>query len=147
MNMQRFSFFPAVVATFALFSAGPAAAQSAPLAAVPSYATSSGDETIRGTISAIPGKYELQLRDERGFIDNVALHQGTIINPTGVTLQTGMQVTVVGANAGATFNANEIDTPYTLAVVPPEGPFYGSFGWGFGGGWGFGPRFRTGLFW
>jgi hypothetical protein len=42
----------------------------------------------------------------------VFMHQGTVINPTGIKLRAGMQVTVYGALAhtghGA-FNANEID--------------------------------------
>jgi hypothetical protein len=76
----------------------------------PSYATT--EEHIRGRISSFDGKYTLEVRDDRGFIDNVTLHDGTIINPTGLRLAVGQSVTVLGHNAGKTFEANEIDTPY-----------------------------------
>lgn len=40
----------------------------------------------------------------------VRLHQGTIINPRGTTLQNGMPVRVIGyVDGGGTFQANEID--------------------------------------
>jgi len=121
-----------------------APAPPAPPAATPSYATPSGEEQIRGSITAVTGKYSLQVRDDRGFIDNVTLHQGTIINPTGLTLATGMPVTISGKNAGATFTANQIDAPYALALIgrPPVG-----FAFGFDSGWGFGPRYRGGFWW
>ena len=117
----------------------------------PTYATPIAGETISGHITAVTGKYSLQVRDARGFIDNVMLHQGTIINPRGLTLGAGMQVTINGSNAGSVFTANQIDAPYTVALVPGYGygaPFYGgSLGFGFGPGWGFGPRFRGGFWW
>jgi hypothetical protein len=116
----------------------------APVAATPSYATPSGDEQIRGSITAVTGKYSLQVRDDRGFIDNVTLHQGTIINPTGLTLATGMPVTISGKNAGATFDANQIDAPYAIALIAR--PALG-LDFGFGSGWGFGPRYRGGFWW
>jgi hypothetical protein len=121
----------------------PAAAPATP----PTYAAPANGETITGHITAITGKYSIQVRDNRGFVDNVALHQGTIINPTGLTLQAGMQVTVIGSNAGATFAANQIDAPYTVALVPGYGygPYFGGIGLGFGfGGWGWGGGFRGG---
>jgi hypothetical protein len=114
---------------------------------LPSYATApSGDQQIRGRITAITGKYSLLVRDSRGYIDQIALHQGTIINPTGLTLQPGMQVTISGFNAGSTFAANQIDTPYTVSLVAPAYPYYGAFGIGFGwGGWGgWGPGYYGG---
>jgi len=83
------------------------------LAGVPSYATT--DETIRGTIVALTGKYALTLQDERGFMDSVTLHDGTVIGPTGVTLQTDEAVTIVGHAAGSTFVADEIDVDGTDA--------------------------------
>jgi len=82
---------------------------------VPSYgrpATPSGEETIRGTIAAIQGPFAIVVRDDRGFLDSVALRQGTIINPRGLRLAVGMTVTIVGFNAGASFSAIEIDAPY-----------------------------------
>ena len=131
----------------AVASAQPAAAGDQ---ALPSYATASHDEQIRGRISAITGKYTLKIRDDRGYLDNVTLHQGTIINPTGLQLAPGMQVTIHGTNAGSSFAANEIDTPYNVTVVQPLYPVYGAgFGWGpawgwggpWGAPWGWGPRF------
>jgi hypothetical protein len=82
---------------------------------VPSYgrpATPSGEETIRGTIAAIQGPFAIVVRDDRGFLDSVALRQGTIINPRGLRLAVGMTVTIAGFNAGASFSAIEIDAPY-----------------------------------
>jgi hypothetical protein len=120
---------------------------------VPSYAqgTSSsyghGDETIRGRVASVDGMYTIHVSDERGFVDTVQLRTGTIINPTGLTLISGMVVSVVGYNSGSYFTANEIDTPYTYENDVPYyfgepwynyGPgydlgfFYGGFG-GFGG--------------
>jgi hypothetical protein len=106
--------------------ATPALAQPAP--APPSYATT--EESVRGRITAFDGKYNLQLRDDRGFIDNVTLHDGTIINPTGLRLSTGQSVTVLGHNAGKTFEANEIDTPYANYGAPAYGYApYGYYGY------------------
>ncbi len=128
----------------------PPAAPAAPVAP-PSYATPVAGETISGHITAVTGKYTLELRDTRGFVDNVTLHPGTIINPRGLTLAAGMQVTINGANAGTTFTANQIDAPYTVALVPGYGfgPAFGppGIGLGFAPGWGWGPRFRAGLLW
>jgi hypothetical protein len=111
-------------------------AQETPAAAAPapSYArqAASGEETIRGRIDRFDGKYGLQVRDDRGFIDNVEMRQGTIINPTGLQLQPGMAVTILGFNRGQVFAANEIDTPYvSYGFVPVAYPYY-SFGFGFG---------------
>ncbi len=122
----------AVAGSLGLFSAAPALAQT-----TPSYATA-GDQTIRGTIGSINGKYNISIHDVRGYLDNVTLHPGTIINPTGLELAPGQSVTIVGTPDGNTFAANEIDTPYEpLAVVPG---YYG-YPWGgpdFGIGFGFG---------
>jgi hypothetical protein len=97
---------------------------------LPSYAT--GEESIRGRIASIDGKYHLQLRDDRGFIDNVSLHDGTIINPTGLRLSPGQTVTVLGHNSGKTFEANEIDTPYANYGYAPAYAYgypYGYYGY------------------
>lgn len=113
----------------------------------PSYAqplpppAANHEQKITGTVSSFDGKYSLQVRDDRGFIDNVELHQGTIINPTGLTLAPGMQVTIYGIPRGHVFAANEIDTPYHFVpsyVWGPPGPYWG---WGLGFGW------RHGYFW
>ncbi len=144
------------LAAFALAAgiSGVAVAQTGPASgALPSYATPLADQEIHGKISAVTGKYTLLVRDDRGYIDSVTLHQGTVITPTGLTLQAGMQVTITGTVDGATFAANQINTPYTVALVQGY-PFYGAgFGWGpgwgrwgWGYGWGWGPAYGA-LWW
>jgi hypothetical protein len=128
-----------VAATTFLLSAAPLAAlaqNGAPPA--PSYASSG--ETINGTVASIDGKYNITVRDNRGYLDNVSLHDGTIINPTGLRLSPGQSVTIAGVTSGHTFVANEIDTPYSIygapfAYYPYPYPEYG-VGFRFGG-----PRF------
>jgi len=95
-----------------------------PPAAPPSYART--DETIHGTVTSYDGSSSLQIHDDRGYIDNVQLHLGTVINPTGIRLTPGMDVTIHGVNAGPTFAASEIDTPYSpYGPIPiyPDGPY------------------------
>lgn len=108
----------------ALFVAAPLAAQAQP---VPSYARqpayANPEEQIRGRIASFDGRFNLTVRDERGFLDNVQLRPGTIINPTGITLAGGMIVSIFGYNAGPYFSANEIDTPYTFYEGMPY--YYG----------------------
>jgi hypothetical protein len=109
-------FFLAAIAALSLAAPLAAQAQDAPSYAQPadpSYANG-GDESIHGRVINFDGGYNLAVRDDRGFIDNVQLHDGTIINPTGLTLASGMVVSILGYNAGSFFAANEIDTPYTL---------------------------------
>jgi hypothetical protein len=130
-------------------------------AQTPSYATQavSTDQNIHGRVVNFDHAYSLSVRDERGYIDNVQLHPGTIINPTGLTLAPGMVVSVLGYNAGNFFAANEIDTPYTFYSGYPYyaghpwnyyGPtislgfFFGSTGWWHGGYFGGGYRFVGG---
>jgi len=123
----------------------PAAAQTQP---VPSYAQP-GDTTIHGVVRSVDGKYNITVRDANGYVDNVTLHDGTVINPTGLTLAPGESVTIDGQPSGGTFVANEIDTPY-LAYGPygyPAYPYpvYGAYpavavGFGFRH-FGFGGRF------
>jgi hypothetical protein len=134
---------------FAPLALAPGAALAQP---VPSYAHPSEDEQIRGRVTGFDGGYNLTVRDDRGYIDNVRLHPGTIINPTGITLAPGMVVSILGRNAGRHFDANEIDTPYTFYGGVPYyyghpwyyyGPsvnlgfYFGNGGWRHGGG-----RFR-----
>jgi hypothetical protein len=117
----------AISAPLAAFAQqGPAQpqAQSAPSYARPGAVN--GEETIRGRINQFDGKYRLEVRDDRGFVDNVELHQGTVINPTGLSLQPGMAVTIMGYNRGHAFAANEIDTPYQsygLGLAYPYPPY------------------------
>jgi hypothetical protein len=106
---------------------------------VPSYAEAPPqDEQIRGRIISFDGAYSLQVRDERGFVDNVQLHQGTIINPTGLTLAPGMIVSILGYNSGSYFAANEIDTPYTFDAGVP---YYAGHPWDY-----YGPSISLGFF-
>ena len=136
-----------------------AAAQDAPSYAQPPQPAQSADEQIRGRVASFDGAYALSVRDERGFIDNVRLHQGTIINPTGLTLAPGMTVSVIGYNNGSYLSANEIDTPYQYDGGVPYyaghpwdyyGPsvglsfFFGNPGWWHGGYFGGGYRFAGG---
>ncbi|HEX3468647.1 MAG TPA: hypothetical protein VHT05_11265 [Candidatus Elarobacter sp.] len=111
----------------------------APIAAlaqdVPSYAEgqpsyASGEENVHGRIVNFDGAYNLQVRDEQGYVDNVQLHQGTIINPTGITLQPGMVVSILGFNSGSYLAANEVDTPYTFYGGQP---WYGGHPWNYWG--------------
>jgi hypothetical protein len=93
----------------------------APALAQPSYAIK--HETIHGRVAGFDGHYSLTVRDDRGYLDRITLREGTVINPTGLRLATGMQVTVVGENAGNTFVAFEIDTPYSMQP-PAYAPGY-----------------------
>lgn len=117
--MMRFGTAVLAAATLALALAAPVLGQTKTpsYAARPSYASS--EETIRGRILSFDGRYDLRVRDVRGFVDSVRLHQGTVISPTGLTLAAGMSVTIYGENRGRFFAANEIDTPYhEQAIVP-----------------------------
>jgi hypothetical protein len=125
----------------ALFIAAPLAADAQIAPDAPSYAAGpaeNGDAQIRGRILAFDGAYALQVRDEKGYVDNVQLHQGTIINPTGLTLAPGMVVSIMGYNAGSYFAANEIDTPYTFYAGYP---YYAGHPWNY-----YGPSFSLGFF-
>jgi hypothetical protein len=138
---------------------------------VPSYATqaapgyaSHDEQQIHGTVASLDGKYRVYVRDDRGYVDAVDLHDGTVINPTGIPLQPGMPVTIYGRPNGKTFDANEIDAPndvsddngqadYGYDAGPDAGyvtpyPYYSyypayalsypafiSLGFGFGGGY------------
>jgi hypothetical protein len=151
--MQK-QFLAAAVAALTFVLPVVASAQDQPPDQQPSYSMPSyaqqgqQDEQIRGRISSFDGAYSLTVNDERGFVDNVQLHNGTIINPTGITLQPGMVVSILGYNAGSYFAANEVDTPYTFYAGVPYyyghpwfywGPaislgfFFGNYGWWHGG--------------
>lgn len=139
MMLQRFSktrrFAAAILtaASIALFAGTAAQAQ-------PGYAVH--QESIVGTVRSFDGGYTLYVRDEHGYLDRVQLHQGTIINPTGLTLEGGMHVTIYGHAAGEVFLADEIDTPYRY------GPYYGYPYYGYPyPAWGFGLRFGWGGGW
>ncbi|MGA2392367.1 MAG: hypothetical protein ABSH03_03325 [Candidatus Lustribacter sp.] len=130
----------ALAALFVLAAAPLAAGAQTPAPKIPAYARAASDVTIRGRIvTAAP--FHLTVHDDKGTIDDVTLHRGTIINPTGLTLATGMRVKIIGYAAGTTFAANEIDTPYTYSGPLPA-PFYYGPGWWYPGfGYGYGPAF------
>jgi opacity protein-like surface antigen len=112
-----------------------ASAQAAPSYAQPAAAP---EEQIRGRIASFDGGYSLTVNDDRGFVDTVQLHDGTIILPTGLTLAPGMVVSILGYNAGNFFAANEVDTPYTLAYGTP---YYSGHPWTY-----WGPSISLGFF-
>ena len=116
----------------------PAMAQDAPSYAQPAAQAVDDDAQIRGRITGFDGGYNVQIRDENGYIDSVQLHEGTIINPTGLTLAPGMIVSILGYNAGPYFAANEVDTPYTYAGGVP---YYAGHPWNF-----YGPSISLGFF-
>jgi hypothetical protein len=103
------------------------------------------EQRIHGRIASIDGTFHIRVRDDRGYIDSVELHQGTIINPTGLTLATGMSVTVSGYPTGSVFRANEIDTPYNYAGPVPVPVYYGPGWWYPGYGYGYGPSYSLSL--
>ena len=125
----------------ALFIAAPLAADAQIAPDGPSYADDSaygGEAQIHGRILSFDGAYSVAVKDEKGYVDNVQLHQGTIINPTGLTLAPGMIVSIMGYNAGSFFAANQIDTPYT---------FYGGYPYYSGHPWNYyGPGVSLGFF-
>lgn len=134
------SFVPRVAVT-ALAVAGLILPAIASAQDIPTYAQPNRDETIHGRIASVNGTFNISVRDDRGFIDNVELHQGTIINPTGLTLEPGMNVTIIGIPNGGELDANEIDTPYHYAG-PIPGPVYLGPGWWYPGfPYGYGPAF------
>ncbi|MGP6156099.1 MAG: hypothetical protein ACLPYS_00950 [Vulcanimicrobiaceae bacterium] len=120
-----------------------ASAQSAPSYADQGYANT--DETIHGRVSSIDDTFDIRVSDDRGFTDHVQLHQGTIINPTGLTLAPGMEVTILGYNAGSVLEANEIDTPYNYDGPAPVPVYYGAGWWYPGYAYGYGPSFSLTL--
>ena len=126
----------AAIAATALITPAIASAQD-----VPSYAGGAQDQQIQGTISAINGTWNITVADASGYNDSVELHQGTIINPTGLTLEPGMNVTIDGYADGSNFDAMEIDTPYQYEGPPPAAVYYGPGDWYPGYAYGWGPSF------
>ena len=133
--------FPGKTLLVALALGVCAVAPHAAQAAVP------GQDQFKGTITAFDGKYSLHVERKNGDVDAVEMHQGTIINPTGLRLRPGMRVTVVGNDTNGVFQAFEIDTPYHVTY---ENGGYGGFGYGpgfgYGGPFGFYPGFAGGPF-
>src|SRR5471032_1643605 len=110
------------------------------LASAQDYTSYNGDanQQIQGTVAAINGAWNLTVHDANGYADSVELHQGTIINPTGLTLEPGMNVTIDGYADGPNFDATEIDTPYQYNGPAPVAVYYGPGSWypGYAQGWG-----------
>ena len=70
------------------------------------YDTSGG--YLSGSVSSF-SPYNMWMNGPNGAL-HVTLHDGTVINPTGITLTAGMRVHVWGyTNANGTFEANQID--------------------------------------
>ena len=124
---------------------------------IPSYAQQE-EEYIHGRIASIDDQYHLRVHDERGFIDHVVLHRGTVILPTGLTLSNGMSVMIAGYNDGREFVANEVTTPYDsypapyygAPVYPYGAPYYNhynSYGITIGNGGYYRFRYRGGGGW
>jgi hypothetical protein len=93
------------------------------------------DQPLHGVITAIHGRYGFAVRGDRGDAESVTLHRGTILNPTGLQLQAGMQVTIAGHPSRGTFAADKIDAPREYLEVQelsrraqeniaPFGPFF-----------------------
>ena len=102
---------------------------SVPLAV--SAQTGAYGETLHGTIVSVDGAGNLELRDDRGFVDSVRLDPNVDVAPPGVQLQPGMRVTISGANAGSVFAAESIAVVGQSAPQPqyqqpqyqqPQGP-------------------------
>jgi len=141
----------AAIATAALITPSLALAQDYPPpgpqdAPPPAYADAGpdqgADQTIQGQIVAINGTWNITVHDANGYADSVELHQGTIINPTGLTLEPGMNVTIDGYADGPNFDAMEIDTPYQYQGPAPVAVYYGPGAWYPGYAYGWGPSFN-----
>ena len=91
---------------------------------MPSYARP--DEVIHGVVASVDGT-TVYVHDDRGFTDRVQLRDGTIINPTGLTISRGQTVTIHGVSNGPVFDAAQIDTPYNKTyayAASAYGPVY-----------------------
>jgi hypothetical protein len=66
------------------------------------------DEHIRGTVESFDGQEQLTLRDERGFLDDVAIGHDTRIAPRGTRLVPGMRIAITGYDGGKWFDAVSI---------------------------------------
>lgn len=124
--MKRLVSFALTVAALMLRVAAQADAQA--------YAAPVGAQTISGVIASIEGKYSLTVRDSRGSLRDVQLHEGTTINPTGLRLQPGTPVTIFGHANGGAYGADTIDGPLAAANrstpraggrTPAQAPFPG----------------------
>ena len=122
--MKRLVSSALIVAALVLPVAGQADAQA--------YTAPVGAQMLSGVIASIEGKYSLTVRDSRGSFEDVQLHKGTIINPSGLGLQPGTPVTIIGHANGGAYDADTIDAPLPAANrstprasgrTPAEAPF------------------------
>jgi len=144
VHRTRRSVTTSAVLALALF--GGSVFTSAAAQDVPSYARpGAAQETIQGRILSVDGTFRISLQDVRGFVDQVQLNQSTIINPLGLTLAPGMDVTIVGSNAGDYFAAGEIDSAYAYDGDIPPPVYYGPGWWYPGFAYGYGPAFSLGF--
>jgi hypothetical protein len=74
------------------------------------------DTPFSGVITSIDGKSTLTVRDNRGALERVTLHKGTIINPTGLRLVPGTPVIVIGHANGGAYDADTVDAPLAAAT-------------------------------
>ncbi len=109
-------------AVLALAFAAPHAAS----ADLPSYARPAQSESVHGVIDGFIGKNRLTLRDEHGYLDDVTMHHGFVIRPSGVQLAIGMEVTIRGHASGKTFDADEIDVADRYVTEQQESPYVSS---------------------
>ena len=79
---------------------------------VPLLASAEPQSRIVGTVADFHGKYGLVVRDQRGALTEITLHQGTVIKPEGLRLERGMAVSIAGQAADRTFAAAEIVAPF-----------------------------------
>jgi len=126
----------AAIAATALITPAIASAQD-----MPPYAVGDANQQIQGTVASINDTWNITVSDSNGYNDSVELHQGTIINPTGLTLEPGMSVTIDGYADGSNFDAMEIDTPYEYQGPAPVAVYYGPGAWYPGYAYGWGPSF------
>jgi len=121
MNWSQIRAFTGALALAAAAVPSGAFAQSGP-SDMPSYAApaaASDQETIHGHIASVDDADSLQINDDRGFIDSVKLQPATIVSPSGMQLQPGMAVTIVGVNRGSVFAADRIEIA-SAASAPPQ---------------------------
>ena len=106
---MKIAFSLAIISISSGLAVSPALAQPN-YAQPPSFAVRM--DTIHGRIVSFDGHYALTVRDNRGYLDRIKLHDGTIINPRGLRLSAGMLVTVSGRPSESALLAYEIDTRY-----------------------------------
>jgi hypothetical protein len=84
------------------------------------------DEHVQGVVQNFDGQERLSLRDDRGFVDDVALGDQTRITPEGTRLTVGMRVAITGYNGGKWFDATKIEVLASGPAAPPsDTPSYG----------------------